>query len=263
MEREQDGVQDNNGAPMGTGQTKMGRQQKGFRNKVREKTADVVNRKQPMGVPQSMAPMGQQSMPQNDLASIIMGGQQQQPQPQDAPQARAFGQGLGGYQGQGNMLGFNTALDYDNESAKNSMKNVFGQIASRYKAAPSSLAAVMNDPDFKQFFPNARIVEGGAGDKIDFGGMTDPHSGASVGVVDVGGAFDPINDSGAGWTWQDLANAEQQFMPLSPAQGIYDIAQNQFGTEGGQQMQEQLGQLDDNALMDLLRAIMSEGQQYV
>jgi hypothetical protein len=160
---------------------------------------------------------------------------------------------LGGYSNVGNMMGFNTALDYDNESAKNSMKNNFGQIASRYEARPDQMSAIFNDPDFKQFFPNARMVEGGAGDKIDFGGQVDPHSGAAVGVVDVGGAFDPRNNTGAGWTWQDLVNDAQG---PAPAQAIYQQAQNQVGQVGGNQMQTMLQGMDENSLMELLRSLM-------
>ena len=114
---------------------------------------------------------------------------------------------LGGYNSNGTMLGFNTALDYGNDKAANSVKNTFGRIASRYKNAPSMIDAVMADPDFQRAFPNAKKVPGGAGDKIDFGGvLSDFESGVPVGVVDVLGASDPTNDTAAGWTWQDLAN---------------------------------------------------------
>jgi hypothetical protein len=114
---------------------------------------------------------------------------------------------LGGYAGRGKMMGFNAAMDYPDDKAANSMKNTFGRIASRYDAKPGSVDAIMADPDFKRYFALAKKVKGGAGDKIDFGGqLSDFESGTPVGVVDVGGSFDPANDSGAGWTWQDIAN---------------------------------------------------------
>lgn len=114
---------------------------------------------------------------------------------------------LGGYNSTGTMLGFNTALDYPDDKAANSMKNTFGRIASRYANKPSSIDAIMADADFQRYFPGAKKVAGGAGDKIDFGGMlSDFESGVPVGVVDVLGAADPNADTSAGWTWQDEAN---------------------------------------------------------
>ena len=92
----------------------------------------------------------------------------------------------------GRMEGFNTS-DYGGDvKARNSVKNTFGRIASRYANAPNSVEAMMADPDFKSAFPNATRVAGGAGDKIDFGGvMSDFESGSPVGVVDVLTQSDP------------------------------------------------------------------------
>lgn len=252
MEREMDpSIQSNNGAPRGQGQPRRRGGRRGGQPIDQE----------PMG--QGMPPevgdaiRGPQLPGQGLVSQVVTNPMPQQPGPKVPPPPRQ----LGGYSNVGNMLGFNTALDYDNESAKNSMKNIFGQIASRYKAAPSMLDAVLNDPDFKAFFPNARKAQSSAGDQIDFGGQIDPHSGAAVGIVDVGGAFDPSNDSGAGWTWQDLAN---DVNGPAPAQSIYNLAQQQMGQPGGVDTANQLGQLDDNTLMMLLQSLMSdsEGQYY-
>ena len=102
----------------------------------------------------------------------------------------------------GRMEGFNTG-DYGGEvKARNSVKNTFGRIASRYANAPNSVEAMMSDPDFKSAFPNATRVAGGAGDKIDFGGvLSDFESGSPVGVVDVLTASDPRNNTANGWAW--------------------------------------------------------------
>lgn len=103
--------------------------------------------------------------------------------------------------GPGTLSGFNTA-GYDNDKAANSVKNTFGRIAQRYPNTPEGLRQVVNDPDFKRAFPNARLLEGGVGDKIDFGGvLSDFESGSPVGVVDVGQAFDLANNSGTSWAW--------------------------------------------------------------
>ena len=88
-----------------------------------------------------------------------------------------------------------------------SVKYIAGEIFSRYPPTPEGLRQAINDPDFKQWFPNARLIEGGAGDKIDFGGiLSDFDKGVPVGVVDVGRAFDPSNNTGGAWVWQDLEN---------------------------------------------------------
>lgn len=102
----------------------------------------------------------------------------------------------------GRMEGFNTG-DYGGDvKARNSVKNTFGRIASRYANAPNSVEAMMADPDFKSAFPNATLVAGGAGDKIDFGGvLSDFESGSPVGVVDVLTASDPRNNTANGWAW--------------------------------------------------------------
>lgn len=102
----------------------------------------------------------------------------------------------------GTLNGFRTDGYGGDLKAANTVKNTFAKIASRYQNTPSGLRALMNDPDFKAAFPNARLVEGGAGDKIDFGGvLSDFESGTPVGIVDVGLSFDPTNDTGAGWWW--------------------------------------------------------------
>lgn len=100
----------------------------------------------------------------------------------------------------GALEGFRSGYDYGGDvKARNSVKNTFGRIASRYEAKPSSIDAILNDSDFKAFFPNAKKV---GFDKIDFGGVkSDFESGDPVGIVDVGNSFDPTTDTGRGWWW--------------------------------------------------------------
>lgn len=99
----------------------------------------------------------------------------------------------------GTMLGFNLG-DYGGDvKARTSVKNTFSRIASRYANAPGSVDAMMNDPDFKAAFPNARKV---GHDKIDFGGvLSDFETGTPVGVVDVLQASDPTRNTATGWQW--------------------------------------------------------------
>jgi hypothetical protein len=104
-----------------------------------------------------------------------------------------------------NMPGFNTGAwggrqpGYDEDT----VKNVFGKIASHFPSTPEGLRQLVASDMFKKAFPAARLIEGGAGDKIDFGGVLSEFEagGVPVGVVDVGVAFDPRTNTGAGWGW--------------------------------------------------------------
>ena len=103
------------------------------------------------------------------------------------------------YGSTGALGGFNTGDYGGDRKARNSVKNTFGRIASRYASAPNSLDAVMQDADFRAAFPNARKV---GHDKIDFGGVqSDFESGTPVGIVDVLEASDPSNNSAKRWQW--------------------------------------------------------------
>ena len=140
--------------------------------------------------------------------------------PDNGVQAR---KALGGYANVGTMRGFNTALDYPDDKAANSVKNTFGRIASRYAHKPSSIDAIMADADFQRYFPGAKKLAGGAGDKIDFGGvLSDFESGVPVGIVDVMESADPNADSSAGWSWQDEANSAGGGGPMAQGGGMGD-----------------------------------------
>ena len=105
----------------------------------------------------------------------------------------------------GRMEGFEVGSTYGGDTkARNSVKNTFGRIASRYPATPQGLRQAMEDPEFKRAFPNARLIDHPKGDKIDFGGvLSDFESGTPVGVVDVGRSFSgPDQTSQTAWVWQ-------------------------------------------------------------
>jgi hypothetical protein len=100
--------------------------------------------------------------------------------------------GRGNYMGQ--LEGFNTnAWDKAPEGYEaNSIKNTFGKIASRYDVTqPGAVRSLMADPEFQQFFPEARIIEHPNGDLIDFG------DGKPVDVIRAAVA----GGSGQGWQW--------------------------------------------------------------
>lgn len=115
----------------------------------------------------------------------------------------------------GRMEGFQVGSDYGGDlKARNSVKNTFGRIASKYPATPDGLKMAMQDPEFKAAFPNARLIDHPTGDKIDFGGvLSDFESGTPVGVVDVGRSFAPDQKEQTAFVWQPedtSANAYQR-----------------------------------------------------
>jgi len=115
----------------------------------------------------------------------------------------------------GRMEGFQVGSDYGGDlKARNSVKNTFGRIASRYPATPDGLKMVMQDPEFRANFPNARLIDHPKGDKIDFGGvLSDFESGTPVGVVDVGRSFAEGQKDQTAFVWQPedtSANAYQR-----------------------------------------------------
>lgn len=134
-------------------------------------------------------------------------------------------EGAGGLRTGSNALsGFNTGEWGTDARGTNSIKNTFGKIASRYGAKPSSLAQIVADPDFQRFFPEARIVEGGAGDKIDFG------DGAPVDVLQ---SADPNSDTATAWAWMPEDDGGGGDLGLGGADAIgsgYDLS----GILGGQ-----------------------------
>lgn len=98
----------------------------------------------------------------------------------------------GNYMGQ--LEGFNTGA-WDNAPEgyeADSIKNTFGKIASRYDVTqPGAVRALMADPDFQRFFPEAQIIDHPNGDLIDFG------DGKPVDVIRAAVA----GGSGEGWQW--------------------------------------------------------------
>ena len=76
--------------------------------------------------------------------------------------------GTGGHTGA--LTGFNTGGWGTQERGTNSIKNTFGKIASRYDPRQgNAVQQILNDPEFKQFFPEAKLIQHPKGDLIDFG----------------------------------------------------------------------------------------------
>ena len=138
----------------------------------------------------------------------------------------------------GNLLGFNQQNYSAATSANptmNSVKYGFAQIANRYPPTPSGLKQLMEDPEFKNRFPKAKLV---GHDSIDFGGaLSDGATGEAVGVVDVGQMFDKNANTGNGWWWgpagSGTTTTPPPATPSSPAAATSNTARGFTASGGG------------------------------
>ncbi len=116
-----------------------------------------------------------------------------------------------------NLLGFDqtnyTAATSANPTM-NSVKYGFAQIANRYPPTPSGLKQLLEDPEFKNRFPKAKLV---GHDSIDFGGtLSDGATGEPVGIVDVGQLFDKGANTGKGWWWGPAGSGDTTTTSTTP-----------------------------------------------
>lgn len=154
----------------------------------------------PIGGRSPLDAAGVNPVPETSGLSTSVAGDTKQ-QDLSGGNSQASRNALGGYAGVGQMNGFRQDDYGGDQKAANSMKNTYGRIASRYEQKPSSLGAIMADPDFQRYFPNAKQA---GFDKIDFGGtLSDFESGTPVGLVDVFQGADEANDTSAGGQWLD------------------------------------------------------------
>ena len=141
----------------------------------------------------------------------------------------------------GNLLGFDQT-NYTNATSvnptMNSVKYGFAQIANRYPPTPTGLKQLLEDPEFKNRFPKAKLV---GHDSIDFGGvLSDGATGVPVGVVDVGQLFDKNANTGKGWWWGPAGSGDTATTttrppttPASPAAAASATARGFTASGGG------------------------------
>lgn len=113
----------------------------------------------------------------------------------------------------GALEGFNTSAWGSNERGSNTLKNSFGKIASRYDPTqPGAAKNLMNDPDFRDMFPDAILIDHPNQDQIDFDG---PGGDPPVDVIRAATA----GGGGQGWQWgtQDGGGATGGGGGLDPA----------------------------------------------
>jgi hypothetical protein len=144
------------------------------------------------------------------------------------------GMATGNYMGQ--LEGFNTGAWGSNERGSNSIKNNFGKIASRYDVSqPGAVRSLMQDKDFQNLFPGAKLVEHPNADLIDFGDGNGP-------VDVIRGAV--AGGSGAGWQWGanpigGAPGAQGAPMGGAPAGGGDQLTSMMAALQGGGQGFEQ------------------------
>lgn len=157
----------------------------------------------------------------------------------------------------GQLQGFNTQGWGSGERGSGTLKNRFGQIASRYDVTqPGALQTLMQDPQFQEMTGGqATIVPHPKQDLIDFDGPDGPMAPIDV----IGNA----TEGGAGQNWWWGPTDEQGGGPQAPANQVYNQALTmpgmdqmpQGGLEGFDPQQQQ-GQA-----MQFLQWLLSQQQQ--
>ena len=139
----------------------------------------------------------------------------------------------------GNLLGFDQT-NYTNATSAtptmNSVKYGFAQIANRYPPTPTGLQQLLQDPEFRNRFPGAKLV---GHDSIDFGDLlSDGATGTKVGIVDVGQRFDKNANTGKGWWWGPAGSGTTTTTPTpttptTPAAATSNTARGFTASGGG------------------------------
>ena len=138
----------------------------------------------------------------------------------------------------GQLLGFDQTNYTNATSANPSMNSVkygFAQIANRYPPTPTGLQQLLQDPEFKNRFPKAKLS---GHDSIDFGGtLSDGATGEPVGIVDVGQMFDKGANTGKGWWWgpagSGTTTTPPPVTPVSPTVATSNTARGFTASGGG------------------------------
>lgn len=270
-ERSQRGIQENNGSPMGLGQPNKGGvdyQPWNAQNNPQDgRFQQWTLPPQSFDVATGNIGPHQTEVLGNGQTGILTPGPAQAQQAAKPPSGqqgsqqgstnRNYPQGVPQRGGVGTLTGYPDVLG-------RSMKHVFGGIASRYGNDRNNLDAIMRDPEFLQWFPNARRVKD---DTIDFGGqLSDFETGVPVNLVDVfRGGDDAIQ-----WIDQNYVNdgaqggmgmGGVQSDPL-PANSLYSSIQNQiFGGSQSQGDGSQNQQDMQSTFFQLLQQLLGGNMQ--
>lgn len=152
----------------------------------------------------------------------------------------AGGLKTGGFMG--GLEGFNTGGWGTEERGSNTHKNTFGKIASRYDPKQAGAAkAMMADPDFQAYFPDAKLVEHPNGDLIDFGDgrPVDVLRGAQAGGAGEAWQWGVDDGSGGGAGGGAPSASGVTVDSLMGGDPLAGIQSNLAGLVGGQEADEQ------------------------
>lgn len=157
---------------------------------------------------------------------------------------------------QSQLSGFNTGGWNTGERGTQSLKNTMGQLFSNYDVTqPGALQRAMSDPKFRDFLPDATIVEHPNQDLLDPDGPNGPMQ--PVDVIQSATA----GGGGAAWAWQP----QDQSGPGGPSAQAYQQAllmqpgQNQTQPVGDPSAMPEV--TDDNTAMQFLQWLMQQQQQ--
>lgn len=154
----------------------------------------------------------------------------------------------------GQLEGFNTNSWGTGERGSDTLKNMFGTIASNYDVTqPGALRRAL--PDILKALPEATIVEHANEDLLD------PDGPGPMQPVDVIRSAGP-GGAGAAWQWGPVGGGQAPQGPQGPSSMMYNQAMTQglpqaqnVGPDGVPQVQ------DENSAMQFLQWLMQQQQQ--
>ena len=157
----------------------------------------------------------------------------------------------------GQLEGFNTQGWGSGERGSDTMKNMFGTIASNFDVSqPGALRRAL--PEFQKAFPNATIVPHANEDLLDPDGPDGPMEPVDVIRAATAGG------QGAGWQWSPVGGSQAPTGPQGPSTAVYNNAMSNSMTQGMPQSQNAQGGMpevqDENSAMQFLEWLMQQQQ---
>ena len=132
---------------------------------------------------------------------------------------------------------FGRTTGYDLSNFNNpdmqTLKYQAGRIATRYDpASPDALTSLMNDPEFRRLFPNARVVDARSG-TVNFGSAGDVDVIKNFGAPNAQWAWQPTNGApGSGATGGGTGSGARS--TVGDLRSLYQTLGSQYGGVGGQ-----------------------------
>lgn len=135
----------------------------------------------------------------------------------------------------GRMTGYD--LSNFNNNDMQTLKYQAGRIASRYDPAnPNALTSLMNDPEFRRLFPNAKVVDARSG-TVNFGSAGDVDVIKNFGAADAQWAWQPTNGapgsgSASGGSGSGGGSGSAARSTVGDLRSLYQTLGSQYGGVG-------------------------------